>query len=265
MKRSSALGSKFAPRLLLAVILIVPAFGASDAGLEKILAKMDETAAKFRTAQASFTWTTFNSVVNEESGRQTGKIYFQRNGNETEMAADIDPPDAQQVIFSRGKIQLYKSRTDTVDVYDASAHRDEFETFLVLGFGSSGDEMRKTFDITYGGEEKVAGIDSARLDLVPKSDKNQTTLSTIHPVDQSPNGNIGSTKADGDWRRLPASHIFPHSTRAKNSLESVSIEDFREYQSCNSLRTSILRLKFLAASRMMRRYTRKRHPKRLAR
>ena len=56
MRRSSALGSKFAPRLLLAVILIVPAFGASDAGLEKILAKMDETAAKFRTAQASFTW-----------------------------------------------------------------------------------------------------------------------------------------------------------------------------------------------------------------
>jgi outer membrane lipoprotein-sorting protein len=171
MKRSSALGSKFAPRLLLAVILIVPALAASDAGLEKILAKMDETAAKFRTAQANFTWTTFNSVDNEESGRQTGKIYFQRNGNKTEMAADIYPPDAQQVIFSRGKIQLYKSRTETVDVYDASAHRDEFETFLVLGFGSSGDEMRKTFDITYGGEEKVAGTDTARLDLVPKSDK----------------------------------------------------------------------------------------------
>jgi outer membrane lipoprotein-sorting protein len=172
MKRSSALGPRVALQwLLFAVILVVPAFAASDPGLEKILAKMDETAAKFRTAQASFTWTTFNSVVNEESGRQTGKIYFQRNGNETEMAADIDAPDAQQVIFSRGKIQLYKSRTETVDVYDASAHREEFETFLVLGFGSSGDEMRKTFDITYGGEEKVVGTDTIRLDLVPKSDK----------------------------------------------------------------------------------------------
>jgi len=171
MKRSSALGSKFALRLLLAVILVLPAFAASDSGLEKILAKMDETAAKFRTAQANFTWTTFNSVVNEESGRQTGKIYFQRNGNETEMAADIDPPDAQQVIFSRGKIQLYKSRTETIDVYDASAHRDEFETFLVLGFGSSGSDMQKSFAITYGGEEKIDGTDTARLELVPKSDK----------------------------------------------------------------------------------------------
>jgi outer membrane lipoprotein-sorting protein len=171
MKRSSALGSRVAPRLLFAVIFVLPAFAASDPGLEKIMAKMDETAAKFRTAQANFTWTTFNSVVNQESGRQTGKIYFQRKGNETEMAADIDPPEAQQVIFSRGKIQLYKSKTDIVDVYDASAHREEFEAFLVVGFGSSGSDMRKTFDITYGGEEKVDGTDTARLDLVPKSDK----------------------------------------------------------------------------------------------
>jgi outer membrane lipoprotein-sorting protein len=172
MKRSSCFGPRVALQwLLCAVILVVPAFAASDAGLEKILAKMDETAAKFRTAQANFTWTTFNSVVNEESGRQTGKIYFQRNGNETEMAADIDPPDAQQVIFSRGKIQLYKSRTNIVDVYDASAHRQEFESFLVLGFGSSGSDMQKSYDLTYGGEEKIDGTDTARIELVPKSEK----------------------------------------------------------------------------------------------
>lgn len=171
MKRSSALRLRIAPRLLFVVVFVLPALAASDPALEKIMAKMDETAARFRTAEANFTWTTYNSVVNEESGRQTGKIYFQRNGNETEMAAEIDPPDAQQVIFSKGKIQLYKSRTATVDVYDASAHRDEFETFLVLGFGSSGNDMQKTFDVTYGDSEKIDGTDTVRLDLVPKSDK----------------------------------------------------------------------------------------------
>lgn len=172
MRRLSALGSTLGPRyLLLAVILVLPAFAASDSGLEKVLAKMDETAAKFRTAQANFTWTTFNSVVNEESEHQTGKIYFQRDGNETKMSAIIDPPDAQQVIFSQGKIQAYRAKTATVDVYDASAHREEFETFLVLGFGSSGDDMRKSFDVTYGGEEKIEGTDTAKFELVPKSDK----------------------------------------------------------------------------------------------
>lgn len=170
MKRSSALGTRVAPRLLFAVILVLPAFAASDPGLEKIIAKMDETAATFRTAEANFTWTTFNSVVNEESGRQTGKIYFQRNGHETEMAADIRPPDSQQVIFSRGKIQVYKFKTEIVDVWDASAHREEVETLLVLGFGSSGDDLRKTFEISFGGEEKIDGTDTAELELIPKSD-----------------------------------------------------------------------------------------------
>jgi outer membrane lipoprotein-sorting protein len=170
--RRSDLRWRFAPGLLLsAVVLASLAFAATDSGLEKVLAKMDETAAKFRTAQANFTWTTFNSVVNEESGSQTGKIYFQRKGNETEMAANIDPPDAQQVVFSQGKIQVYKSRMGTLDVYDAGTHREEFETFLVLGFGSSGEDMSKSFDVSYGGEEKVDGIDTARLELVPKSDK----------------------------------------------------------------------------------------------
>jgi outer membrane lipoprotein-sorting protein len=210
MKRSSALGSIIAPRLLFAVILVLPAFAVSDPGLEKIMAKMDETAAKFRTAQANFTWTTFNSVVNEESGRQTGKIYFQRKGNETEMAADIDPPEAQQVIFSRGKIQLYKSTTDIVNVYDASAHREEFEAFLVVGFGSSGSDMRKTFDITYGGEEKVDGTDTARLDLVPKSDKVKQHFPQIILWINPQNGILVQQKlmeTNGDYRLAKYSGI----------------------------------------------------------
>jgi outer membrane lipoprotein-sorting protein len=171
MKRSDSRW-RFAPGLLLsALVLALPALAATDSDLEKVLAKMDETAAKFRTAQAKFTWTTFNSVVNDVSGNQTGKIYFQRSGNETEMAANIDPPDAQQVVFSHGKIQSYKSRMGTLDVYDAGTHREEFETFIVIGFGSSGKDMLKSFDVSCAGEEKVDGTDTVKLDLVPKSDK----------------------------------------------------------------------------------------------
>jgi outer membrane lipoprotein-sorting protein len=211
MKRSSAVRWGFTTLSLLAAIVFAgPAFAASDSGLEKVLAKMDETAAKFRTAQANFTWTTFNSVVNEESGRQTGKIYFQRDENETEMAADIDPPEAQQVIFSRGKIRRYQSRTDVVDEYDSGSHREEFETFLVLGFGSSGNDMRKSFDITYGGEEKVDGTDTVRLELVPKSDKIKQHFPKIILWINPQNGILIQQKlmeTDGDYRLAKYSGI----------------------------------------------------------
>jgi outer membrane lipoprotein-sorting protein len=210
MRRSSAVRSRVLARFVCAVFLVLQAFATPDSSLEKILAKMDETAARFRTAEANFTWTTYNSVVNEESGHQTGKIYFQRNGNETEMAADIDPPDAQQVIFSRGKIQLYKTRIDTVDVYDATAHREEFETFLVLGFGSSGDDMRKSFEVTYGGEEKIDGTDAAKLELVPKSDKIKEHFPQIVLWINPENGISVQQKlmeANGDYRLAKYSGI----------------------------------------------------------
>ena len=210
MRRSSAVRSRVLARFVCAVVLVLQAFATPDSSLEKILAKMDETAARFRTAEANFTWTTYNSVVNEESGHQTGAIYFQRNGNDTEMAADIDPPDAQQVIFSRGKIQVYKSETGIVDVYDATAHREEFETFLVLGFGSSGDDMRKSFEVTYGGEEKIDGTDAAKLELVPKSDKIKEHFPQIVLWINPENGISVQQKlmeANGDYRLAKYSGI----------------------------------------------------------
>lgn len=141
------------------------------ADLQVVLRQMDDAAAKFRTTDANFTWTQYNKVIDDVTETQQGKIYFRRAGNETQMAAEIMQPSAKLVIFSDGKIQIYQPRLDQIDIYDAGAHRDEFESFLVLGFGGSGQDMLKSFEVTYGGTEKIDGIDTAKLDLTPKSEK----------------------------------------------------------------------------------------------
>ncbi|MBO0910880.1 MAG: outer membrane lipoprotein carrier protein LolA [Acidobacteria bacterium] len=142
---------------------------ATPMDLDSVLAKMDRTAAGFRAAQADFNWTLVNSVVNDKF-EQSGRIYFERRGGEIRMFAEIEPPDAEQVLFSGGKIQVYKQKLGTVDVYDTGTHRDEAETFLVLGFGSSGAELQKSFDVKYGGEEKIGEVLAAKLELTPKSE-----------------------------------------------------------------------------------------------
>ena len=147
--------------------------------LENVLKQMDEAAAKFRTTQANFTWTQYNKVIDEASETQQGKIYFRHAGKEIQMAAEISQPSAKLVIFSEGKIQIYQPRIEQVDVYDASAHREEFESFLVLGFGGGGEEMRKSFDVKYLGSEKVDGVETAKLDLTPKSEKVKQNFSHI--------------------------------------------------------------------------------------
>jgi len=41
----------------------------------------------------------------------------------------------------------------------------------VLGFGGSGQDLKKSFDVTYAGDETVDGIATSKLQLIPKSDK----------------------------------------------------------------------------------------------
>lgn len=143
----------------------------SDEQLQKVLQRMDATARNFQSARADFVWKMHNSVVNDFVENDTGKIYFRRKNNETQMAADITQPASKQIIFSGGKIQIYTPKTDQVDVYDASAHREEFEAFLVLGFGSSGEDMKKSFDVKYLGQEKIGVADTAILQLTPLAQK----------------------------------------------------------------------------------------------
>jgi outer membrane lipoprotein-sorting protein len=154
--------------------------GNSKAGsLDQVLRSMDENAAKFRSAQADFTWTPYNAVIGDNEAPDKGRIYFRRQGNDIEMAAMIQPPDDRQIIFSGGKVQVFQPKTKILDVYDTSAHKDEAETFLVLGFGSSGQDLRKSFDIKYVGDEKIGNVQTAKLELTPLSDKIKKTFPQI--------------------------------------------------------------------------------------
>jgi outer membrane lipoprotein-sorting protein len=189
--RNSASSCWFVPLLVLAV-LILAAMGraqqptemasaakpSTDAGLKTILEQMDRTAASFRTTQASFVWDEYQKVVND-TDTQKGRVYFKRAGNRIEMVADITDPDKKYVLFSGDRVQMYQPKIDQVTEYDTGKHRAEFESFLVLGFGGSGQDMLKSFDVSYAGEEKIAGTNTVKLDLVPKSGKVKNTFQHI--------------------------------------------------------------------------------------
>jgi outer membrane lipoprotein-sorting protein len=149
-----------------------------NAALERVLNLMDSTAANFRSTEASFVWDQYTKVVNE-SDTQKGKVYFRRAGKETQMAADITEPDQKSVLFTDSKIEVYQPRIDQVTVYNAGKNREAFESFLVLGFGGSGHDMLKSFDVKYLGTERVDGTDAAKLELVPKSPKIRNNFDRI--------------------------------------------------------------------------------------
>jgi outer membrane lipoprotein-sorting protein len=146
--------------------------------LDSVLKKMDATAANFQATQADFVWDQYQKVV-DETDTQTGTVYYRRAGKEIEMMADIKQPDPKFVLYKDGKLQVYQPKIDQVMEYPAGANRGELESYLVLGFGGSGEDLVKSFDVSYLGEETVSGIATAKLQLIPKSEKFRNNISKI--------------------------------------------------------------------------------------
>lgn len=156
-----------------------PAQGQSSEELQRVLSRMDQTAANFRTTQAGFVWDQYQKVVDEHDF-QKGTVSFRRTGNEVQMAADIiDPQPPKYVLFTDSKVEVYRPKIDEVTRFNTGKDRAAFESFLVLGFGGSGQDMLKSFEVKYVGPEKVSGVDTAKLELVPKSPKVRNTFDHI--------------------------------------------------------------------------------------
>lgn len=158
--------------------------------LESVLKKMDDAAAKFRTAQAALEWDSYQKVIDEVDQIEKGTIYYRRNGrdNDVEMKVDIRElggsqstmkPAPKYVLFSEGKIRVYDPKRDQVTVYDPGKNRAEFESYAVLGFGGSGQDLLKSFDVKYAGQQPASGVSAAWLQLVPKSEKVRNTYNRI--------------------------------------------------------------------------------------
>lgn len=146
----------------------------NSAALEQVLNRMDAVAATFKGAQADFEWDTYTAVVNEHDFKY-GTIYYRKQGNAIEMSAEVRPskgaPVQQYVLYKSGKVQIYNTGTKQVQTYDAGKSNADVQSFLVLGFGGGGHAMLTSFDVRYAGTEQVQGVDAAKLELVPKSER----------------------------------------------------------------------------------------------
>ena len=157
----------------------VPVQAQGPAGdLNSVLAKMNANSANFRTAQADVEFETYQKVVDEKD-TQTGRIYFRRSGKGVEAALDLTSPAPKTIIYKNEKVSIYDKKIDQITERDVSKNKAEVEAFLSLGFGASGDDLKKSYDVTLDGWETIEGIKTAKLALVPKNENTRRTYNRI--------------------------------------------------------------------------------------
>ncbi len=200
--------------------------------LEGVLKTMDTAAANFQSAQADFVWNQYQKVV-DETDTQKGTIYYRRAGKNIEMMAEIKEPDKKFVLYKDGKVQIYQPKIEQVMQYSAGGNQNEVESFMVLGFGGSGQDLARAYDVTLQGEETINGVSAAKLQLIPKSEKVRNYFTKILlwiDLDRGISVQQQFMQPQGDYRltnyssiRIPAkigSDVFQLKTTKKTQFVS---------------------------------------------
>ncbi len=146
--------------------------------LTALLAKMDAASKTFKNAQADFKWDYYQRVVRDTT-TQTGTIYFQRDGAATDMGAVIKGPGAKVIEYKSGLLRMYDPGPDQLTVIHAGNNQAEYESFLTLGFGGSGSDLAKVWNITDQGGETIDGVQTEKLGLVAKDPAAQKNFKTV--------------------------------------------------------------------------------------
>ncbi len=145
-----------------------PALLAQNADLQKILSQMDAASGKFQSAQADLTADQYTAVV-QSHDIQKGTVAFRRVGSATQMVmhilTDEGQPSLKDVLYKGTEIDFYQPSLKQETILNASA---DYERYLALGFGGSGKDLARDWNIAYLGTETIDGVTTAKLDLTPK-------------------------------------------------------------------------------------------------
>lgn len=155
---------------VVAVALAATAIAADS--LQPVLSKLDESSKTFRSAEADIVWegTQVNPVPDTDT--QTGTVVFARSGAEMRVAVHIKAengkPYQKDMVYEDGKGELYEPAIKQLQVFQVGNRRDQLNSFLTLGFGGSGADLQKNWNVTLQGVESVNGVQATKLMLTPR-------------------------------------------------------------------------------------------------
>lgn len=172
---------RFRPLLLVLICCVTFPFGlrsgfaASPLNLDEVLKQIDREQSQFQSLTASIERTKVTVVVNDRS-TESGQIEIRRDGR---MRIDLTSPDQKTILRDGDHLYVYTPKIRRVEEYDLGKHRDLVDQLLLLGFGTSGDSLKRSYLITLQGEETLSGQKVVRLELTPRSDDVRKQISKI--------------------------------------------------------------------------------------
>jgi len=200
--------------------------------LESVLALMDNSAKDFRSLTAEIEHVKYTAVVKDTS-IETGLIYVRKDDK---LRIDFLKPDPRTILRNGDNLYIYTPKIGRVEEFNIGKNRAMADQYLVLGFGTKSDSLRKNYAVKFLGEEDLDGRKMALLELIPKAEEVHKQIEKIEmwvdeaswmPMQQKffetgsgdyfmsrykavmKNLKIGDSKFKPDWQK--GTHVEKHS------------------------------------------------------
>lgn len=132
--------------------------------LDSVLRQLDRSAKDLHSLSANVERTKVTVVVDDHS-TETGSLLVRGE----KMLLQMNPPDSRTVLRNGDNIYIYTPGLKQVQEFNLGKNRDLADEFLLLGFGTTGTDLQKGFEIKLVGEESLDGKKDIELELTPKS------------------------------------------------------------------------------------------------
>jgi outer membrane lipoprotein-sorting protein len=159
--------------------MLAGAFALPAESVDDILSRMDKAAPLFHGMSADLHMLTYTAIIGDKTD-ETGTLRMQRKGDTVRAIIDFSgQDDAREIAFLGNIIRMYYPKLKMYQDYDVGKNSNVLNQFLLLGFGSSGKELVESYEISAAGTENVAGVETTKILLLPKSEGVKQRLSKI--------------------------------------------------------------------------------------
>ena len=142
--------------------------------VESVLRQLDMQGKTFRSLSADVERTKVTVVVNDHS-TETGTLLVRGD----KMLLQMKAPDVRTVLRTGDNLYVYTPGLNRVEEYNLGKNRTMVDQFLLLGFGTSGKELEKSYLVTLLGEPMLDDKKTVELELTPKSAEARNQISKI--------------------------------------------------------------------------------------
>lgn len=192
--------------------------------VETILKQLDSAAGSFHSLTADLEHIKYTAVVKDTS-TEAGQITVRRD---EKMRIEIKSPDLRTILRAGDSLYIYNPKINRVEEYDLGKNRALVDQYVLLGFGTKGENLKKSYLVTVLGEETLDSRKTVLVELTPKSDRMRDQIAKIDmwidesswvPVQQKffetgsgdyflfhysnivKNGNVPDSRFKQDWPR----------------------------------------------------------------